>query len=57
MSGRVPLKKRLEKDENFMMKILSEVGDVCRFYRGLEAQVKKLTKRVERLERNAKHKA
>lgn len=55
MGKRIPLKNRIERDENFMMKILSEVGDVCRYCRDLEAQIKKLKRRVERLE-NGKQK-
>lgn len=40
------LKIRLEKNENFSLKILSEVGDLVRIMRGLIARVDKLERRI-----------
>lgn len=40
------LKNRLEKNENFSLKILSEIGDLVRIMRGLIARVDKLERRI-----------
>ena len=49
--GKIPLKKRLEQDENWILKLGGELGDVCKFIYRLQEQVNKLKKRVEELER------
>ena len=43
---------RLEHDENMLLKVLSELGDIARYHRYLEAQIIKLKKRVTKLEGN-----
>lgn len=49
--GRVPLKNRVEQDENFILKVIGEVGDMARYLRYLEAQIQKLKRRVKKLEK------
>jgi hypothetical protein len=51
MSRRVPLKRRIEQDENFILKIGGELGDLCKILRNQQAQIKHLHRRVERLEK------
>lgn len=43
------IKRRLEMDENFMLKVLSEVGDLARVVRGLIARQDKLERRLDKL--------
>lgn len=42
------LKARLEKDENFLLKIVGEIGDITRLIRGLMARMDKLEKRLKK---------
>lgn len=61
MGKRVPLKQRIEHDENFMLKLgkqlseaYSQFGDLFRFMREQEAQLKKLKRRIKKLEEKIK---
>ncbi len=45
------LNRMQEHDHNFLFKLASETGDIARYGRDLEAQIKKLKRRVERLEK------
>ncbi len=51
MSRRVPLKRRIEQDENWLLKLGGELGDVCKILRNQQAQIKKLVRRVKVLEK------
>lgn len=43
------LKTRIEKDENFLLKIVGELGDMTRLIRGLIARIDKLERKVNTL--------
>lgn len=46
---REDLKSRLEHDENFMLKVVGEIGDMSRLIRGLIARVEKVERKLDAL--------
>ena len=46
---------RLSKDEGAWLKSLGEIGDLARLLYALQASVKKLTERIDRLEKGQHH--
>lgn len=40
------LEQKLKRDENLILKLISEIGDMARYMRGLEARITKLERKL-----------